>query len=514
MKKNPEDILYDCGFHNFDEETPLNWIYIALDHLGEEVRDSDRLFRCVVREAAIQCLKSLPKISAPAQMVDKALTQPEQSTNTGRKPFMNDPVPYEGPVDGAEIAKKIESILNLYLKLPEGAATTITVWIFHSYVFDAKHITPYLAACGPDKRCGKTTLLDLLSYLCHRAWPVSSATGAAIYRLVDEWHLTLLLDEADKVFRRNQAVKDIFISSHRKRFAFATVSVPDQTEGWKGDSFSTWSPKAYTSIGKPRDDQLVDRSIIIWMERRTEEETVAEWIDEEVADLLDPFRPKLLKWGEDNFDQIIKHRPGGLPSCLHDREKDNWRPLFCIADLLGGDWPSKAREAAVALSGRGEDESVLTLLLTDLREQYGERQSDFLKSTEICEYLNSMDERPWPEWRGKPITPTALAALLRRVKVKPKAEWVDGGHGNKKTTLRGYHRKDLEGAFERYIPHTLPDTNPQDLQESSQNKGFSTILNPQEETDPCRFESDGKPRKQGILAGLAGDTEDTWRDVP
>ena len=40
-----------------------------------------------------------------------------------------------------------------------------------------------------------------------------------------------------------------------------------------------------------------------------------------------------------------------MPAGLDDRAADCWRPLLAIAELVGGDWPERARAAALALSG-------------------------------------------------------------------------------------------------------------------------------------------------------------------
>ena len=39
-----------------------------------------------------------------------------------------------------------------------------------------------------------------------------------------------------------------------------------------------------------------------------------------------------------------------VPDELNDRPADNWDPLLAIADLAGGDWPARARKAAIELS--------------------------------------------------------------------------------------------------------------------------------------------------------------------
>jgi hypothetical protein len=37
-----------------------------------------------------------------------------------------------------------------------------------------------------------------------------------------------------------------------------------------------------------------------------------------------------------------------MPAQLRDRQADNWRPLFAIADAFGADWAMRAREAALS----------------------------------------------------------------------------------------------------------------------------------------------------------------------
>ena len=41
-----------------------------------------------------------------------------------------------------------------------------------------------------------------------------------------------------------------------------------------------------------------------------------------------------------------------LPNCIQDRAADCWEPLLVVADEAGGDWPSRARAAAVHLTQR------------------------------------------------------------------------------------------------------------------------------------------------------------------
>jgi len=65
--------------------------------------------------------------------------------------------------------------------------------------------------------------------------------------------------------------------------------------------------------------------------------------------VLLPLRQELETWAVDNIATLAAARPE-LPDELGDRAQDVWEPLLAIAELAGGDWPERARTAAVALS--------------------------------------------------------------------------------------------------------------------------------------------------------------------
>src|SRR4029453_19345204 len=84
---------------------------------------------------------------------------------------------------------------------------------------------------------------------------------------------------------------------------------------------------------------------------------------------------------------------------LINRNADNWRPLFAIADMIGADWPERIREAAALLTPR-ESESTGPMMLREIKSVFDETATDRLASAEICEALVAMEHRPWAEWRA------------------------------------------------------------------------------------------------------------------
>ena len=138
---------------------------------------------------------------------------------------------------------------------------------------------------------------------------------------------------------------------------------------------------------------------------------------------------------------------------ISDRAQDAWSPLFAIAHVLGGEWPERAKQAAILLTGgmAAESEDIGEQLLSDIHAIF---QSDFpeadrILTADLLPRLYGIEGRPWNEWgkSGKPMTPHALAAELRRFNVRPGQGREPGNHN-----FRGYLLDDLKAAWERHPP--------------------------------------------------------------
>jgi Protein of unknown function (DUF3631) len=140
-----------------------------------------------------------------------------------------------------------------------------------------------------------------------------------------------------------------------------------------------------------------------------------------------------------------------MPPEIQDRDADVWEPLIAVADLVGGEWPARARAAAKFLvSASKEIEPSLGIkLLSDLRAIFGDR--DAVASKVILTNLHSLPESPWADIKGgKPLDERGLAKRLREYGVKSKNIAV----GDERP--KGYTRDDLHDAWGRYLPPLTP----------------------------------------------------------
>jgi hypothetical protein len=352
-------------------------------------------------------------------------------------------------IDGAALLDEASAFIRRYVVLTPEQCDACSLWTVHTHAFEAADFTPYQYVTSPEKRSGKTRLLEVLELLVYRPWMTGRVTPAVLVRKVDRDRPTLLLDESDAAFKGNQeyaeALRAVLNTGHR-RGGVASLCVKAGGDFDLRD-FGTYCPKAIAGIGK-LPDTVTDRAITISLKRRAPTEPI-ERFRRSLADAeAKPLRAMLTAWAAANLDVLREAQPA-IPEALDDRAVDGWEVLIAIADLAGGDWPRRARVAALALScGEArEDESSGIRLLADIKGIFENRGVDRFSSVELCRSLNELEESPWGDWKGKILDPRGLARLLKPFSVKPDSIRLADGK-----TPKGYLREWFVDAWGRYLP--------------------------------------------------------------
>lgn len=384
------------------------------------------------------------RIRVRAATLDKEVYQARKGqTEDGEQitPLVEEVQPWEEPTDGGELLEGIKATLTRHMVLPDGAAVALPLWILGSYIFDAFRIWPKLAITSPEKRCGKSTLLaGLLAPMVHRGLVASNISPAAIFRVIDAWRPTLLIDEADTFLNGADELRGVINSGHTKSGAFVVRTVGDDHEPKR---FSTWAPMAIAMIKTPP-GTILDRSIVIQLRRRLPGERAAK-LPLRFEDTCLELRRRCKRWADDHLETLRTVAPA-LPASANDRALDNWTPLLAIAETIGGDWPELARAAFAVLTVDDDDDSIGPMILEDIRRVFTETRRVRMHSTELLAALLELEERPWAEWRhGKPLTTTGLARMLKPFKIKSKQLWIAT------TNRHGYELTQFRDAFERYL---------------------------------------------------------------
>ncbi|MDB4478185.1 DUF3631 domain-containing protein [Akkermansiaceae bacterium] len=347
--------------------------------------------------------------------------------------------PWENPVSIIDLIAEIESRLKRHIIMPPESRLALTMWTVASYCYDSFRIFPRVVLHSPEKRCGKTTTMELIHASVFKGILASNVSPAAVFRLIEEYNPTLIIDEADSFLRDNEQLRGIINSSHTKSGAFVIRCDGDKNEVKK---FSTWAPIVLGGIKRVA-DTIEDRSLVIELQRKMPGESV-ERLPPDISAELVPLRRKLIRWANENHG-VLKTVNPVMPEIGNDRANDNWFPLFAVAEIVGSDVLERIQNAFLKIEGREKSETIGTTLLSDIRDCFLSRNMDKIRTKELIGDLISMEERPWESWRGG-FTSRVLSNLLKDFGVRSKDIRISGH------VAKGYELAKLKAAFRRYLP--------------------------------------------------------------
>jgi len=378
-----------------------------------------------------------------------ASTTPEATSNPKimeRVSELADPEPWDSPVTLAEALDEVSSILGRHIVLNDHQKHTVTLWLGWVHLHDMVEFSPILKITSPTGDCGKSTLLDLCSAFVPKPLTASSVSKAALFRYVDQHGAPMFIDEGDTFLRKDPEYRGIINSGWRRGSAWVVRCVGKN----EVQRFSTWAPKVVAMLGLLHSNTET-RCIVINMQKAVAGDKYDALPPNPISAYRDA-HARLKRAINDIRDDFHSHKPE-VPECLSTRTRDNWLNLLRLAEAAGGDWPRRAREAAVAISGVNteDNESIASMLLTDIRVIFTEQGKNRISSRDLVVELKKLSERPWPEYGkgGKALSQYQLANLLKPFGIRPRQLWLDGGKVN------GYELEQFEDAFRRYASPQL-----------------------------------------------------------
>jgi putative DNA primase/helicase len=267
----------------------------------------------------------------------------QQDDTSGSLPFPEvEPCP--GPVDPVLLLNELSAVIRRFIVMDEEQADAAALWVALTWFIDVVEVAPLAIINAPEKSCGKSLLLDVMGRLSARPLPVSNATVAGLFRSVELWRPTLLIDEADTFIRENDELKGLINAGHTRANAFVLRVVGDAHEP---KVFKVWGAKALAGIAmeKHLPDSTVSRAVVLNLRRKLPHETVLRLRHAE-AGLFDGLAAKLARFADDHAQHVRRARPA-LPEALSDRAQDNWEPLLAIAGCAGPDWVRRGNGGGV-----------------------------------------------------------------------------------------------------------------------------------------------------------------------
>lgn len=350
----------------------------------------------------------------------------------------------------AEILDRLEVYLSHYVNFPlTTQSAVVALWVAHTWIFDRFRYSPMLHIFSPEKRCGKSVLLDALTLVVARPWKIDNLSEAALFHKADLEKPTMLWDEVDNVFtneKDNAPIIGLLNAGFKK--GGKAVRVPRGNL----EEYDVYCPKALCGIGRIP-DTTHDRCIDVKLARAKGKNVFR---DEEAESEAKGIRDGLSNYFRTLKASALKEIDVTFPSEYKDdgRKCDITEPLLIIATLAGPEWLDKANFSLGDICSNVDDLSVGIQLLKDCREIFLNRAAERLTTeTMLNDLINVEDaDSPWPVWWegdvkfGKIRGPAKkLASLLNGYGIRPhQIRTADG-------TSKGYVKADFHDAWERYL---------------------------------------------------------------
>lgn len=359
--------------------------------------------------------------------------------------------PNESITEGAVLLDALRQTLIRYVVVPsEHAVDAVVLWIAATHGQPAWAHAPRLVIRAPERRCGKSRLLDIVEAGSHDPLITVNASPAAVYRSITSDPPTLLVDEADTIFGPkagdNEDLRGLLNAGHQRgrpalRYDAASSSVV---------TIPTFAMAALAGIGA-MPDTIEDRAVVVHMRRRASGERVEPYRSRRDRTPLRALADRLTAWLRSDLAVLEQAEPT-MP--VEDRAADTWEPLIVVADHAGGDWPDRARAAALAMTAEatesGETSDRLRLL-GDCRTAFGNDLA--LPTAELLSRLRAVPEAPWGEYGPLGLTAMKLGSLLREYGIRS-ATIRFRGMGQAK----GYQRAEFLDSWMRYCPESATST--------------------------------------------------------
>ena len=352
--------------------------------------------------------------------------------------------PWPEPILNAPaLFSQVSDCYSRRIVFPAGGADATTLWTGHAHVFWVFHITPRLNFLSPEPGCGKSTALEVIGTMVPRPLSADSFTPGVMIRVVDVRPPTLVLDELDAYLHANNELRGLLNAGHKR----GGCAYRCEAGGKKVRAFKAFAPAALAGLGA-LPATLRDRSILIHLVKAKEGE-ILEPFDPQHAALEQELGRKLARWAKDNLAAIQACKPA-LPSGIFNRVADNWRPLFAVAQVVGGDWPQRALDAFTSLNANPPVQDRGLVVLGDIQRIFAQSAAPRLFSAELVDSLCALPDRQYShpaslKPQGVKMTEATLARCLGRFGVRSRNLRIGDAQA------RGYEFADLAEPFARFL---------------------------------------------------------------
>jgi Domain of unknown function (DUF3854)/Protein of unknown function (DUF3631) len=301
---------------------------------------------------------------------------------------------------------------------------------------------PYLCLESATPGCGKSTVLDLFSFVVARPLYSAGLSRAVLVRQLDERQVTLLLDESEWLAGHSETaetIRGVLHAGYRKGATYQVCEGDDHTIR----EFKVFGPKVFSAINGLT-GALLDRCIVLHLEKAPANVTLLPASADDVGPIAVILQEKLEAFALQVREELqtLAHQrpPGGYWPEFRNREAEIWHPLLTIAKACGQEIEKRALEAARVLTKAKQsiqaDERRIAQA-RELVEVLGGMDSEIFRPADLVEHLETTEA--WGEAlskkEGSRLKAAAIGRYLTSFRISSRDRQRSGSTYNRLETL-------------------------------------------------------------------------------
>lgn len=421
---------------------------LAIDNPLQALEDKERrLIACIDELAELNDIKlhlALSEVTREFKLSkDKVLSLVHEHKQGG---LVAEIEPYHEPVTHDEIYTALYSLVHEHMAIDEPLKVAFVLWVIFTYLTDISDFAPIAWITAPERQCGKSTLLGLFDRVVNKPMAFNNITQAVLYRVMEQFKPTLLIDEIDTSIKDKKELLGI-VNAGYSRHANNVPRV-NTDKGGIVEKFDVFGAKVFSGIGEMK-GTFASRAIRFELRRKTNSDKVKRFNKRTLPyETTNEIQSKVKRWAVDNRQAVQAVQTPLLQ--INDRDFDNWEILLQIATVLGV--YDKALQACLTICNRKDEPSLNEMLLSDIRDIFNvERMS----STDLLEKLNFDSEKCWQTLNnGSPLTSHQLAKKLKGFGIVSKNMRINS------IQVKGFDKADFVKTWAQYLPPPPAEENP------------------------------------------------------
>ena len=226
-----------------------------------------------------------------------------------------------------DLFEEVQAFIHKRVDISASFELIAAQYVFMTWIYDRLNELPYLRARG-DYGSGKSRLLRVVGSICYRPiFTAGATTTSPIFRILDQVHGTLILDEADL---NNSDAKSELVKILNTGYQKGTAVLRSEGKGvFEVKSYDVYGPKIIATRQNFDDQALESRFLIEDMGRMKLRGDIPIRLDEGFAEEAKELRNKLLMWRFNNYftPLVFEDKP---VEGLHPRLQQIIIPLLAV----------------------------------------------------------------------------------------------------------------------------------------------------------------------------------------